>query len=56
LESERYPEATLLYLNGTPVIADMNGDSALHWAAYKGFPGLMQVLAINNHIFLLILC
>ena len=21
----------------------MNGDSALHWAAYKGFPGLMQV-------------
>ena len=25
------------------LLSDMNGDSALHWAAYKGFPGLMQV-------------
>ncbi len=24
-------------------LTDMNGDSALHWAAYKGFPSLMQV-------------
>jgi len=27
-----------------PCVSDMNGDSALHWAAYKGFPGLMQVI------------
>ena len=27
---------------------DMNGDSALHWAAYKGFPGLMQMLIYSG--------
>ena len=26
----------------------MNGDSALHWAAYKGFPGLMQMLIYSG--------
>ena len=26
----------------------MNGDSALHWAAYKGYPGLMQVHTLGG--------
>ena len=26
----------------------MNGDSALHWAAYKGYPSLMQMLIYSG--------
>ena len=39
--------AYLLGKGAAPHLTDMNGDSALHWAAYKGFPGLMQML-INS--------
>ena len=39
--------AYLLGRGARPHLTDMNGDSALHWAAYKGFPSLMQVLAFS---------
>ena len=29
-------------------LTDMNGDSALHWSAYKGFPSLMQMLIYSG--------
>ena len=29
-------------------LTDMNGDSALHWAAYKGYPSLMQMLVYSR--------
>lgn len=35
--------AYLLGRGAAAHLTDMNGDSALHWAAYKGFPSLMQV-------------
>ena len=35
--------AYLLGRGAEPNLTDMNGDSALHWSAYKGFPALMQV-------------
>jgi len=40
--------AYLLGKGAAPHLTDMNGDSALHWAAYKGFPGLMQMLIYSG--------
>jgi len=46
--------AYLLGRGASNSCADMNGDSALHWAAYKGYPALMQVKTmrklINDHV------
>ena len=40
--------AYLLGRGAQPHLTDMNGDSALHWAAYKGFPALMQMLIYSG--------
>lgn len=40
--------AYLLGRGAAPHLTDINGDSALHWAAYKGFPGLMQMLIYSG--------
>ena len=40
--------AYLLGRGARPHLTDMNGDSALHWAAYKGFPSLMQMLIYSG--------
>ena len=40
--------AYLLGRGAQPHLTDMNGDSALHWAAYKGFPSLMQMLIYSG--------
>ena len=44
--------AYLLGRGARPHLTDMNGDSALHWAAYKGFPSLMQAssFSMEKHI------
>ena len=45
--------AYLLGRGAEPNLTDMNGDSALHWSAYKGFPALMQAsdCALIRNIF-----
>eukprot|EP00095_Tigriopus_kingsejongensis_P005009 maker-scaffold139_size317827-snap-gene-1.20 protein:Tk05009 transcript:maker-scaffold139_size317827-snap-gene-1.20-mRNA-1 annotation:"hypothetical protein AaeL_AAEL001203" len=40
--------AYLLGRGAKPHLTDMNGDSALHWAAYKGFPSVMQMLIYSG--------
>jgi ankyrin repeat protein len=40
--------AYLLGRGAQPHLTDMNGDSALHWAAYKGYPSLMQMLVYSG--------
>ena len=40
--------AYLLGRGARPNLTDMNGDSALHWAAYKGYPSLMQMLIYSG--------
>ena len=40
--------AYLLGRGAQPHLTDMNGDRALHWAAYKGYPSLMQMLVYSE--------
>ena len=40
--------AYLLGRGAEPNLTDMNGDSALHWSAYKGFPALMQASSFSS--------
>ena len=40
--------AYLLGRGAQASLTDMNGDSALHWSAYKGFPSLMQMLIYSG--------
>lgn len=40
--------AYLLGMNAQNHLTDINGDTALHWAAYKGHPDLMRLLMYSG--------